>query len=130
VTESERPSTTLRVLVVEDTDHVRRMLTDMLELDGFAVESVASGPEAVEHVGADPPDVVVLDFKMPGMDGIDVAKALRSSHPDLRIIIYTAFVDDSLERAAADVGVALVLGKIEGLHALGREIRRLCAPLF
>ena len=120
----------LRVLVVEDTDHVRRMLIDMLELDGFEVESVGSGADAVASVAEKRPDVVVLDYKMPGMDGLDVARALKASHRDLRIIIYTAFVDDGLERAATDAGVALVLGKVEGLPALGREIRRLCAPLF
>lgn len=119
----------LRVLVVEDTDHVRRMLTEMLELDGFEVSSVADGPAAVEAVRDDRPDVVVLDFKMPGMDGLTCARAIKDVDPAQHVIIYTAFVDPALRAAAADAGVADVLGKIEGLGALGREIRRLCAPL-
>ena len=120
----------VRVLVVEDTDHVRRMLMDMPELDGFEVDSVSGGAAAVDAVALSEPDVVVLDYKMPGMDGLDVARALRAAHPEQRIIMYTAFVDADLEREAADAGVALVMGKVEGLPALGREIRRLCAPLF
>jgi two-component system C4-dicarboxylate transport response regulator DctD len=119
----------LRVLVVEDTDHVRRMLTEMLALDGFEVSSVADGHAAVAAVRADPPDVVVLDFKMPGMDGVTCARAIKELEPAPHVIIYTAFVDASLQAAAAEVGVADVLGKVEGLGALGREIRRLCAPL-
>lgn len=119
----------LRVLVVEDTDHVRRMLTEMLELDGFVVSSVADGPAAVAAVRDDRPDVVVLDFKMPGMDGVTCARAIKEIEPSQHVIIYTAFVDASLRAAAAEVGVADVLGKVEGLGALGREIRRLCAPL-
>ena len=120
---------TLRVLVVEDTDHVRRMLTEMLELDGFDVASVSDGAAAVEHVREQRPDVVVLDFKMPDMDGLAAARAIKDIEPAQQIIIYTAFVDPALQRAAAEVGVADVLGKVEGLGALGREIRRLCAPL-
>lgn len=119
----------LRVLVVEDTDHVRRMLTEMLELDGFEVASVGNGPAAVEHVRELRPDVVVLDFKMPDMDGLATARAIKDVEPAQHIIIYTAFVDAGLQAAAAEVGVADVLGKVEGLGALSREIRRLCAPL-
>ena len=119
----------LRVLVVEDTDHVRRMLTEMLSLDGFDVSSVADGRAAVAAVRDDRPDVVVLDFKMPGMDGLACARAIRDVEPAQQMIIYTAFVDPELQAAAAAIGVADVLGKVEGLGALGREIRRLCAPL-
>ena len=119
----------LRVLVVEDTDHVRRMLTEMLELDGFEVTSVSDGAAAVEVVREERPDVVVLDFKMPDMDGLAAARAIKDVEPAQQIIIYTAFVDAALQRAAAEIGVADVLGKVEGLGALGREIRRLCAPL-
>lgn len=120
----------LRVLVVEDTDHVRRMLTEMLELDGFEVDSVANGPDAVEAVARRRPDVVVLDFKMPGMDGLAVARALREAHAQQHIILYSAFVDAELQQQAAEIGVAACLGKVEGLPALAREIRRLAAPLF
>lgn len=119
----------VRVLVVEDTDHVRRMLTEMLELDGFVVSSVADGLAAVDAVRDARPDVVVLDFKMPGMDGLACARAIKDVDPAQHVIIYTAFVDASLQAAAAEVGVADVLGKVEGLGALGREIRRLCAPI-
>jgi CheY-like chemotaxis protein len=119
----------LRVLVVEDTEHVRRMLTEMLELDGFEVASVPNGAAAVARVREERPDVVVLDFKMPDMDGLAAAKAIKEIEPAQQIIIYTAFVDPGLQKAAAEVGVADVLGKVEGLGALGREIRRLCAPL-
>jgi CheY-like chemotaxis protein len=119
----------LRVLVVEDTDHVRRMLTEMLELDGFEVASVADGEAAVAAVCDERPDVVILDFKMPGMDGLAAARAIKEVDPALPTIIYTAFVDGELQAAAAEIGVADVLGKVEGLGALGREIRRLCAPI-
>ena len=118
-------------MVVEDTDHVRRMLISMLELDGFEVVGAAgSGAEAVEQVASADPDVVVLDFKMPGLDGIETARLIRERRPEQPLILYTAFIDDALQARAADAGISVCLGKVEGLNALEREIRRLSRSLF
>jgi len=121
----------IRVMVVDDTDHVVRMLTSMLSLDGFeVVASATSGGDAVDQVGEADPDVVVMDYKMPVMNGLEAARAIRSGRPDQVVILYTAFIDDQLEAAAADAGVSLCLGKVEGLTSLEREIRRLCSSLL
>ena len=120
----------IRVMVVDDTDHVRRMLTSMLSLDGFDVVGGASGgPEALEGIAAADPDVVVIDYKMPGMDGLTTARQIRARRPDQTMILYTAYVDDDIERQAAEAGISVVLGKVEGLASLEREISRLCASL-
>jgi CheY-like chemotaxis protein len=124
-------SRTIRVMVVDDTDHVRRMLTSMLSLDGYeVVGDVASGPAALEAVEAADPDIVVIDYKMPGMDGLDTARGIRQRRPDQVMILYTAYIDDALEKAAADAGISLCIGKVDGLSSLEREINRLCASLF
>ena len=117
---------TIRVLVVDDTDHVRRMLTTMLAVDGFeVVGSAADGPGALEAAAAHSPDVVVVDYRMPRMDGLECARRLKQDRPDQHVIVYTAFIDEDLERQAAEIGVALCLGKVEGLGPLEQEIRRL-----
>jgi CheY-like chemotaxis protein len=124
-------SRTIRVMVVDDTDHVRRMLTSMLSLDGYeVVGEVASGPAALEAVVAAEPDIVVIDYKMPGMDGLDTARGIRQRRPDQVMILYTAYIDEALEKAAADAGISLCIGKVDGLSSLEREINRLCASLF
>ena len=121
----------IRVMVVDDTDHVRRMLRNMLDLDGFAVVAeAASGAQAMERVEEVAVDVAVIDYKMPVLDGLETAARLRERYPDLVMILYTAFVDPELERRASEVGVSLVLGKVEGLESLEREITRLCRTLF
>lgn len=121
----------IRVMVVDDTDHVRRMLRNMLELDGFEVTGeAASGADAIALVDAGPPDAIVMDYKMPGIDGLVTAATIRERHPDQVIILYTAFVDPELERRARAAGVALVIGKVEGLESLEREINRLCGSLY
>ena len=87
----------VRVFVVDDTAHVRKMLVQMLELSGFdIVGQAASGTEAVEHIGEADPQVVVVDYKMPGLDGIETAREIRAHRPDQAIILYTAYLDDTL----------------------------------
>ena len=121
----------IRVMVVDDTDHVRRMLTSMLSLDGFeVVGNAAGGPQAIDNVVQADPDVVVIDYKMPGMDGLDTARGIRAARPDQVMILYTAYIDAKLEKAAADAGISVCIGKVEGLASLEREISRLCASLF
>ncbi|HEV3473088.1 MAG TPA: response regulator transcription factor [Actinomycetota bacterium] len=121
---------TVRVLVVDDTDHVRNMLVDMLELDGFdVVGQAASGDEAVGMVESAGPDVIVMDYKMPGMDGLTAARAIRERRTGQAIILYTAYLDPQIEAAAKDAGVALCIGKVEGLNQLERHITELCRDL-
>ena len=121
----------IRVMVVDDTDHVRRMLTSMLSLDGFeVVGNAAGGSQAIDNVEQADPDVVVIDYKMPGMDGLDTARGIRAARPDQVMILYTAYIDDKLEQEAAAAGISLCVGKVEGLASLEREISRLCASLF
>ncbi|MEA2476240.1 MAG: hypothetical protein QOC87_439 [Actinomycetota bacterium] len=118
------------VMVVDDTDHVRNMLVDMLELDGFEVVGQASsGQQSVELAGIANPDVIVMDYKMPGMDGITSARAIRETRPGQAIILYTAYLDPTLEAEAKDAGVALCVGKVEGLNQLERYITELCRDL-
>jgi DNA-binding NarL/FixJ family response regulator len=121
----------VRVFVVDDTAHVRKMLVQMLELSGFdIVGQAASGTEAVEHIADADPQVVVVDYKMPGLDGIETAREIRAHRPDQAIILYTAYLDDTLQKEAAAAGVSLCVGKIEGLTTLERDIRRLAGELF
>lgn len=116
-----------RVLIVDDTDHVREMLQAMLEVDGFeVVGTAATGEEAVELAATTRPDVVVMDYKMPGMDGLAAARAIRKGRPDQPMILYTAYLDAALEAEAKLSGIALCIGKVEGLGELERHITELC----
>ncbi len=121
----------VRVFVVDDIAHVRKMLVNMLDLSGFEVVGQASsGAEAVELVPAADPQVIVIDYNMPGIDGITAARQIRAQRPDQAIILYTAFLDAALEEEAADAGVSLCVGKVEGITTLERDIRRLAGDLF
>lgn len=120
----------VRVLLVDDTEHVREMLAQMLLLDGFDVVGKApSGAEAIAMVQTCDPDIVIMDYKMPSMDGITATRLIRSTAPTLPVILYTAYLDDDLERQARAAGVSACLGKIEGLASLERAITALCLEL-
>lgn len=121
----------IRVMVVDDTAHVLRMLSAMLSLDGFdVVGEAAGGPAAIESIEDADPDVVVMDYRMPLMDGLTAARRIRERRPGQIVVLYTAFIDEEIERRASDVGVSLCVGKVDGLASLEREISRLCAALF
>lgn len=120
----------VRVMVVDDTDHVRTMLAEMLELDGFEVVArAANGEEAVRLAGDTDPDVIVMDLKMPGVDGLQATRLIKEGRPDQPIILYTAYLDPVVEAEAKQVGVTLCLGKIDGLPELERQISRLTLEL-
>lgn len=120
----------LRVAVVDDTQHVREMLASMLALDGFEVVGQGdSGEEAISLAVEHQPDVLVLDYSMPRMDGLTAARKVREVRPNQRIILYTAYLDKELQEAAAEAGVAVCVGKVEGLETLERSISELCLQM-
>ncbi|HWL38110.1 MAG TPA: response regulator transcription factor [Frankiaceae bacterium] len=120
----------VRVMVVDDTDHVRTMLAEMLELDGFeVVAQAANGDEAVALAIEADPDVIVMDLKMPGTDGLESTRRIKETRPTQAVILYTAYLDPVIEAQAKEVGVTLCLGKIDGLPELERQISRLTLEL-
>jgi DNA-binding NarL/FixJ family response regulator len=120
----------VRLFIAEDTEHVRRMLVDILGLHGFEIVGEASsGEDAVREVGAVDPDVVVMDLRLPGMDGLQTARQIRENRSDQQIIIYSAYIDADVERRAKEAGVAVCVPKLSGVEALAREITAVATDL-
>ena len=79
------------LLVVDDEPIARQSLSDFLRLEGYSVTSVPNGELAVEHVRNYSVDLIILDLKMPGMNGIDVIQVVNQISPDTEIILLTAY---------------------------------------
>src|SRR5438552_1092494 len=78
------------ILVVDDDPSIRDLIGDLLGEAGFSVLAVGGGREAVECVRAERPELVLLDLRMPGMDGWEVQARLREVDPDLPVVFMTA----------------------------------------
>ena len=79
------------ILVVDDEPIARQSLSDILRLEGYHVTAVANGEAAVDHVRKYAVDLILLDLKMPGMNGMDVVQVVSQISPDTEIILLTAF---------------------------------------
>jgi len=79
------------ILVVDDEPVARQSLTDILRLEGYAVNSVPNGQAAVEHVRTHPVELMIVDLRMPGMDGLEVVQVVNQVSPETEVILLTAF---------------------------------------
>jgi CheY-like chemotaxis protein len=82
-----------RVLVVDDDPRITALLRDYLAGAGYQVDLAQHGGDALTLIQHDPPDVVLLDIEMPGMNGFDVLQRLRAGYPSVPVIIVTANSD-------------------------------------
>jgi CheY-like chemotaxis protein len=80
-----------KIMVVDDEENIRFLYKEELEEDGFSVELAKNGEEALERISTYQPDLITLDIKMPGMDGIEVLKRIREKERKLPIILCSAY---------------------------------------
>ena len=91
-----------RVLVVEDEADVREALSESLRLEGFEVEAVADGEEALKVIPDLRPNLILLDYRLPGVSGVDVVRSVRNHHEFSQIpIIMVTGLDGEDEKVAA-----------------------------
>lgn len=99
------------ILLVDDEERLRNLVQEFLELNGFTVETAGSGEEALRKIERAAPRAVVLDIRMPGMDGVLALKKLRVAHPHLPVIIVTHADDEKTRDEAMALGVRCYLTK-------------------
>ena len=116
-----RPGARERILVVEDDAAVRRFLVECLEMLGFAVLQAASGMEALDCLADGRPDLMIVDFAMPEMNGAELTLAIRDQLPELPIILATGYADmDAVDKVVAADRVLRKPFRIDDLAAAVR----------
>jgi CheY-like chemotaxis protein len=100
------------VLVVDDDATFRRMLVTALEDEGFAVVGAATdGLEGVALARSLKPQAILLDVRMPGLDGLGAGRRIRETDPDVRLVFLSAYDDATLQREAVALGATDFLVK-------------------
>jgi DNA-binding NarL/FixJ family response regulator len=103
-----------RTLIVDDDEDMRFLLRAVIERanEGLQVAGEAGGAdEAIAQWRSLSPDVIVLDHRMPGTTGLQVAEMILAEHPDQSIILFSAYVDDDLLARASEVGIRACISK-------------------
>jgi DNA-binding NtrC family response regulator len=96
-----------RILIIEDDPIFLRPLQRTLEVEGYEVMVVTSGEDAIDVLKRDDADLVLTDKRLPGMDGVDLVRRLRAEHPDLAVVVMTAYgtiesAVEAMRQGAAD----------------------------
>ncbi|MFD3451119.1 response regulator [Streptomyces sp. NPDC058691] len=118
-----------RVIVADDQAAVREPLAAVLALseDIEVVAAVANGAEVLTAVAAGPVDVVLMDLRMPVMDGTEATRRLSEEHPEVAVVVLTTFADDDSILAALSAGARGYLTKNAGRQDILRAIRAAAA---
>lgn len=107
------PDQLLRVLIVDDELDMRLLLRTVLDRSkGFEVVGEAvDGASAIEAARRLQPELIVLDYRMPDCNGVDVARSILAEYPGLPILLFSAFVNENVQADAARAGIGACLSK-------------------
>jgi DNA-binding response OmpR family regulator len=112
-----------KLIVVEDEEHLAEVIADNLELEGYSVEVIGDGKQALERLRGERPSLVLLDVMLPGMDGFTICETLRKEGRDMPILFLTARsgLDDRVR--GLEIGGDDFLGKPFDLRELMLRVR-------
>jgi two-component system response regulator (stage 0 sporulation protein F) len=111
-----------RLLIVDDEESVREVLGEYFSSHGYQVETASTGAEALDVVRCRRPDLVLLDVRMPGLDGVEVLKKLREVDSGLPVIMITANEDVALARSMLTIGAFDYVSKPFDFRYLDRVV--------
>jgi DNA-binding response OmpR family regulator len=117
------PAATMRILVIEDEPRILSFLVRGLEGEGFTVSSAVHGAAGLERARAVPPDLVVLDLLLPGLDGLTVLRELKRERPELPVVILSARADLPTKLRGFELGASDYLAKPFALVELIARVR-------
>lgn len=112
-----------KILIVDDDIHMVKMLKTMLEAEGYSASSARSGMEALAKIKEDRPSLVLLDYMMPGMHGLDVLKEIKNFHGEIDVIVVTGHGSEKVAVEMMKMGASNYLQKPFSREDLLRAVR-------
>ena len=119
----EDTSENFSILVVDDDEQVRSLLLKFLSRRGYHVQTATDGPQALTLVEQEPPNLIILDMYLPGMNGIEILRKLQACHSKSDILVLSSSQDDKLLQEALALGAFDVMGKPPTLDAIELAIQ-------
>lgn len=113
-----------KILIVDDQYGIRILLNEVFQKAGYQTFQAANGFQALEIVDKHSPDLVLLDMKIPGMDGIEILKRMRVVEPDIRVIIMTAYGELDMIQEAKDLGALTHFAKPFDIDEIRDAVRK------
>ncbi|MBN8209421.1 response regulator [Bacillus sp. NTK071] len=113
-----------KVLIVDDQYGIRVLLSEVFKKEGYQTLQAANGMTAIELVRQECPDLVLLDLKMPGMDGLEVFKALKKFDEKVQVIFMTAYGELKLVQEFMNLGAITHFAKPFDIEEVCRTVKR------
>ena len=123
-------ATQRHILYLDDDDTLVFLVRRLLERRGYKVTAFTEQQQAIDALRADPQafHLLMTDYNMPGMSGIDVARAVRDIRPDLPVAVASGYISDELQAEAQAAGVTEVVFKTDAVEAFCEIVARLVTP--
>jgi DNA-binding response OmpR family regulator len=114
----------IKILLVDDEKEFVETLSERIRMRDHDSKVALNGEEALKHIDDDLPDVVVLDLKMPGIDGMEVLRRIRKAYPNVQVIMLTGHGSDKDEKEARKLGAFEYLQKPVEIDTLMKKIKK------
>ncbi|OAD50935.1 two-component system response regulator [Priestia megaterium] len=112
-----------KILIVDDQYGIRILLTEVLQKEGYTTFQAANGFQAIDITKEQAPDLVLLDMKIPGMDGIEILKRLKQHDETIKVIIMTAYGELDMIQEAKDLGALTHFAKPFDIDEIRKVVR-------
>jgi len=117
-----------KILIVDDEPVVLKFLGTLLNQKGYDVVLAEDGQKGFDRFLQERPDVIVLDLKMSGMDGLTVLRQVRTINPQQPVIVLTGGTDEATEHQVRALGVNELVEKENAVHLLDAALQRVLVP--
>jgi len=101
----------LNILLIDDDEWIRDSLSMFFENEGCHLNTLEDAEKALEIIECDHFDIMIVDYKLPGMNGLDFLKRIKNAYPDLKMILITAYRNDEITDEAGKIGITQIIDK-------------------
>jgi two-component system, response regulator, stage 0 sporulation protein F len=113
-----------KILIVDDQYGIRILLNEVFQKEGYTTFQAANGVQALDVVQKHSPDLVLLDMKIPGMDGIEILKRIKAINQDIRVIIMTAYGELDMIQETKELGAIMHFAKPFDIDELRAAVKK------